>query len=124
VEHLLRTLERPDPSTQRLSERVTRLVRNRLGRQPITMPAIAAAVGSSVRTLQRRLEAEGTSLRAIVRDCRRSRAEAMLADPQWQVTSVAHSLGYADTAVLSRAFKQWTGSAPRSYRRKTKAEES
>jgi AraC-like DNA-binding protein len=117
VEHLLQTLERPHRIPQRLTERATRLIRNRLGYQPVTVQSIAAALGISTRTLQRRLEEEGVSVRSILRDCRRSRAEAMLADPTRQVTTVAHSLGYADTAVLSRAFKSWTGSAPRTYRR-------
>lgn len=116
VEHLLRTLERP-PATERIGERATRVVRDRLGRQSIAVASVADAMGLSARTLQRRLEAEGTSLRAIIRVCRRNRAEAMLADPQRQVTAVAHSLGYADTAVLSRAFRLWTGTAPRTYRR-------
>ncbi len=121
VEHLLQRLERPDQAPERLSERVTRLIRNRLGYQSISAPAIAAVLGLSGRTLQRRLEREGTSLRVLIRACRRSRAEAMLADPRRQVTTVAHSLGYADTAVLSRAFKTWTGGAPRTYRRKPRS---
>jgi AraC-like DNA-binding protein len=117
VEHLLRTLERPE-AAERLSERVIRMVGSRLGHRRITVMAVADVMGLSARTLQRRLEAEGTSLRAIVRECRRSRAEAMLADPRRQVTTIAHSLGYADTAVLSRAFRLWTGAAPRTYRRR------
>lgn len=116
VEHLLRTLERPEAS-ERFGERVTRIVRDRLGRQRLTVTTVADATGVSSRTLQRRLQEEGTSLRGIVRDCRRSRAEAMLAEGQRRVTTVAHSLGYADTAVLSRAFRLWTGTAPRAYRR-------
>lgn len=118
VEYLLQRLERSEHTVAPLSERVTRLIRNRLGHQPVTASAIASVLGLSTRTLQRRLMDEQTSLRAILRECRRSRAEAMLADPKRQVTTVAHSLGYAGTAVLSRAFKGWTGLAPRTYRRK------
>jgi AraC-like DNA-binding protein len=116
VEHLLRTLERPEV-TERFAERVTRIVSDRLGHQRITVTTVADAMGLSARTMQRRLEGEGSSLRAIVRACRRSRAEAMLGDPRRRVTTVAHSVGYADTAVLSRAFRLWTGMAPRAYRR-------
>ncbi len=118
VEHLLQTLERPGQLPERLSERVTRAIRSRLGYQPVTAPGVASALGLSARTLQRRLQTEGTSLRTLVRECRRSRAEAMLADPRRQVTTVAHSLGYAGTAVLSRAFKAWTGGAPGTFRGK------
>lgn len=120
VEHLLQTLERPE-AAEPIGERVARAVRDRLGQGSIALTAVADAMGTSTRTLQRRLEAEGTSLRAVVRDCRRGRAEAMLADPLRQVTAVAHSLGYADTAVLSRAFRVWTGAPPRAYRRGKRA---
>lgn len=120
VEHLLQTLERAERHSQSLGERVKRLTRNRMGYQPITVPTVATALGVSRRTLQRQLAIEGTSLRAIVRECRRGRAEAMLADPKRQVTTVAHSLGYADTAVLSRAFKLWTGKTPRNHRRESR----
>ncbi len=119
VEHLLRKLEQPERAPGLLSERVMQLVRNRMGHQALTAPALAAALGLSTRTLQRRLEIEGTSLRAIVRECRLRRAEAMLEDPFRQVTAIALGLGYADTAVLSRAFKDWTGSSPRAHRRKS-----
>ncbi len=38
------------------------------------------------------------------------------------VTSVAHIVGYAETTVLSRAFKSWTGSSPRSFACATRAQ--
>ena len=118
VVHLLRMLEGPERLPQSVEDRVTWVIRRRLGHRPVTASAVASDLGLSTRTLQRRLEADGTSIRALVRACRRHRAEALLADPARPVTTVAHSLGYADTAALSRAFKTWTGFAPRIYRRR------
>lgn len=117
VEPLLRTLEPSEAAGELLSERVAQLVRSRMGESEVRLPELAAALRLSSRSLQRRLQAEGSSLRTIVQDCRRQRAEAMLTDPSRQVTAVALGLGYSDTSVLSRAFKQWTGISPRSYRK-------
>ena len=118
VEHLLQTLQGVARLPQSVGERATWVIRRRLGERPVTASPVASDLGLSTRTLQRRLEAEGTSIRHLVRACRRHRAEVLLADPARQVTTVAHSLGYADTAALSRAFKTWTGFAPRIYRRR------
>ena len=32
--------------------------------------------------------------------------------------AIAHTVGYAETAVLSRAFKLWTGASPRAFLRR------
>lgn len=118
VEQMLRNLLSTKESPERLSERVARLMRSRLGRLPVSATALAAELGLSPRTLQRRLAEEGSSLRALGRDCRRHLAETMLAEGDRQVTAIAHTLGYADTAVLTRAFKGWTGVTPRAFRRR------
>jgi AraC-like DNA-binding protein len=43
-------------------------------------------------------------------------------DDATTVTAVAHTVGYAETAVLSRAFKAWTGTSPTTFARATRAE--
>ena len=37
------------------------------------------------------------------------------------LTSIAMSAGYADGAVLSRAFKHWTGATPTFYARQSRS---
>ena len=87
---------------------------------PISLPAIAAELGLPPRSFQRRLAEERTSFRRLVRDHRRSIAESLIKNHTTTVTSVAHAVGYAETAVLSRAFKSWTGTSPRTYARATR----
>ncbi len=45
-------------------------------------------------------------------------ASRLLLNPQASITDISMSLGYADAAHLSRAFKQFHGITPRDYRKK------
>lgn len=72
----------------------------------------------SPRTVHRRLEAEGSSFRAIKDALRRDMALAKLTKTTDAIADVAADLGYADTSAFYRAFVEWTGMAPVHYRRK------
>ncbi len=93
----------PDSS----SERVRALIGIYLGHKPITLPAVAAELRISVRTLQRRLAEEGTSLRHLVREAREAIAATQL-EAHVQKARIAEVLGYADSTVLWRAQKGWS----------------
>jgi AraC-like DNA-binding protein len=73
--------------------------------------AIAKRLGMSARSLRRGLEKEGRTLREIVDDARRARADAMLKDGI-PVKEVAFALGFSEASAFSRAYKRWTGKAP------------
>jgi AraC-like DNA-binding protein len=92
-----------------------------LGSGPLTLPSVAQELGLSARSFQRRLAEERTSFRNLVRDQRRTLAESLMKDRSATVTDVAHTVGYSETAVLSRAFKVWTGASPRAFARATRA---
>lgn len=83
----------------------------------VSLPAAAATLGLSVRTLQRRLAGLGLSFEAVTDDRRRLRAGELLADPEFRITEVAMMLGYSETAHLTRAFHRWHGVSPAGYRR-------
>jgi AraC-like DNA-binding protein len=121
MERHLRDLARESREADSLSGQVNHQIARRLGLGPITLPAIAAELGLPQRSLQRRLEEEGTSFRSLVRQQRRSIAEALIGNQETSVTAVAHTVGYAETAVLSRAFKSWTGASPRTYARSNRS---
>ena len=90
-----------------------------LARHPsrIPDPSIAARdLGMSGRSLRRRLAAESTSYRALVRAILETHADHMLRDPKWSIQETAHALGFADAATFHRAFKRWTGRTPKEYR--------
>ena len=101
-----------------LTDRTRALVRARLLVERITVARVAADLGTSARSLQRELRAEGTSLREIVREERRTLASACLAGAE-PCASIAATIGYADATVFWRAFKKWTGTSPTRYRRMT-----
>jgi len=72
------------------------------------------------RTLHRRLEAEGTSYRAIVDQVRHSLALQHLTNNHISLQEIAFRLGYTDQANFRRAFKRWEGVAPQTMRDQTK----
>jgi AraC-like DNA-binding protein len=77
---------------------------------------IAKQVFVSSRTLQRRLADENTNLRALVLEVRRELAEKYIADKTMPLAEISYMLGFSDTSSFSRAFKQWTGDSPASFR--------
>lgn len=99
-----------------LSERVRRLIGERLGATTITPASVAKALAVSRRTLSRRLAVEGTSFRHILNDVRRESACALLQDRSLSVGDVAFFLQYSEPAPFHRAFRRWTGQTPRDFR--------
>ena len=69
----------------------------------------------SVRSLQRRLAAEGTLFEALLDETRAELAKRYLRAGALGVTQVAYQLGFSDPANFTRAFKRWTGRTPRDF---------
>jgi AraC-like DNA-binding protein len=86
-----------------------------------TLAAVARAVGTSPRTLQRRLGEEGAPFASLVDAVRRERAEAYLRAPDVSVAEVSWLLGFAEQSAFTRAFRRWTGVAPTEWRRRGEA---
>jgi AraC-like DNA-binding protein len=82
------------------------------------LPAAARLLGVSPRTLNRRLEQEGTTYLSLVERLQRAQAEALLRDPELTIVEIAHLLGYEDTANFGRAFRRWFGDSPGRFRRR------
>jgi AraC-like DNA-binding protein len=81
-----------------------------------SVDAIARALGTSVRTLTRRLAEHGTSHRELLSAVRVELAERYLAEPGITVREVARRLGFADASAFHRAFRRWTGRSPSELR--------
>ena len=77
---------------------------------------VASALGISDRTLQRRLQAEGTSFLRLLDDTRRELAQQYLRKPRNSLQQVAELLGFEDQSNLFRACKRWFGESPGRYR--------
>lgn len=112
---LLRVSEERFPDST--AKRVDALVARRLGRAEVTIEAIAREMNMSARNLRRHLSEEGTSFRQILQAHRRVAIEAILGSNGARLSDLANRMSYSDSAVLSRAFKSWTGMSPRAYTR-------
>ena len=79
---------------------------------------VAALLSTSERTLQRRLEQEGTTYKELLDDVRRERViEILKSSPNLNLPAVASQVGFTDAATLTRAFRRWTGMTPGNWRR-------
>ena len=78
---------------------------------------VADALGTSVRTLQRRLADAGASFKTLLDRSRLAAAVHVLQHTDAKVVDIALDLGYSEHAHFSRAFRRWMGLTPREYRR-------
>lgn len=78
----------------------------------------ALALGTTLRTLQRRLADRNTSLREITTAMRLELSGARLRDGRASTADIARSLGYSDGTALGRVLKRWTGKSPTDLRGK------
>lgn len=86
-----------------------------------TLPRVAHMLGTSQRTLQRRLALEGRSFRDELETVRSRVAMRYLEETAIPLTSLSMTLGYADLAAFSHAFKRMTGVSPSSWRKTRRA---
>lgn len=77
---------------------------------------VAEKLHVSLRTLRRKLEAEGSGYKQLLESARRRDAIRLLDNPQLDIRQIAELLGYNTPTNFSRAFRQWTSKTPREYR--------
>jgi AraC-like DNA-binding protein len=83
---------------------------------PPSVQSIATQLHISRRTLVRRLEEHGTSIRSLTERHQRRRSIELLADLNLDISEVADKLGYSEPSNFSRAFRRWFGESPQEYR--------
>jgi AraC-like DNA-binding protein len=99
-----------------LTGKVRRRVIEGMNGQLPSMEGVARALGMSVRSLHRALEAEGTKFNQLVDDVRSEFSRRYLARPGLSIGEVSYLVGFSDTSAFFKAFKRWTGSKPGEYR--------
>src|SRR5262245_54716705 len=77
---------------------------------------VARRLAISQRSMQRGLEAERTTFRAVRESVLRELVEALLSNPELKLDAVALSVGFGDLTAFSKAFRRWTGCTPARYR--------
>jgi hypothetical protein len=78
----------------------------------------AAALGTSERSLQRRLAAAGVSYRQLLDVARKEAAERYLSDARLSIAEIAYLLGYSEAAAFNRAFRRWRHERPQVFRQR------
>ncbi|MEN9728769.1 MAG: hypothetical protein RL434_3135 [Pseudomonadota bacterium] len=82
-----------------------------------SLEQLLEALHLSKRTLQRRLDAEGTSFSVLQTEVRLERARELMRFGGLGQDDIARQLGFSDASAFSRAFKSWTGRSPRGFQR-------
>jgi len=100
-----------------LVQRVFRAMRVLLLHGNSSGDELASMLSMHRRTLNRRLEAHGTTFREILDTVRFDVARQLLTDSHISLDDVADSLGYASVSPFMRSFQRWAGTTPARWRR-------
>lgn len=92
---------------------VLTLIRRMLPLGALSLEQVAVRLGVHPRTLQRRLQDNGTTYHDLVDEVRRAEAARYLTTTRLPLGQVSHLLGYSEQSVLSRSSYRWFGMSPR-----------
>lgn len=98
-------------------DQVAEITRLQLSSHEVSIETVARSVDLGVRTLQRKLETEGTRFRDIVNEVCIERAAELLALRSETISGIATALGYETANNFSRAFKNARGMSPTEFRK-------
>jgi AraC-like DNA-binding protein len=102
------------------SEQVKWILKRLLAGARPDVSAVARELGLSDRTLQRRIDDDGTTFRKLLLEARQELAREYLNRPDIDVAEVAYLLGYEDSNSFYRAFRTWEGTTPSQLRAELK----
>ncbi len=104
------------PDTDPIGQ-LEQVVESALRNPEMSVQFIAAAIGTTARTLQRRLAEHDASFSRLLQGVRFRKSQQLLRDPGMPLTEIAKRLGYTDPSNFIRAFNRWTGVGPTEFRR-------
>jgi len=104
------------PGDSALEQALRARLRGALAQGQAEPGRMAALLGVSERTLQRRLAEQGRSFSEVLEDFRREESARLLCERGLHLTQVASRLGYAEQTSFTRAFRRWTGTTPGAWR--------
>lgn len=97
-------------------ERVRKEVAGSLKGASPTLKTVAANLAVSARTLQLRLNDEGTSFSDVLNQTKSEVAQEFLKSGDVRNEEIAYLLGYSEESAFVRSFKRWTGQTPSQFR--------
>jgi len=102
-------------------DRVRLAIQQKLTGQRPTIEDIADALHISSRTIQRRLQKEGSSFQRLLEEARHQLARQYLNNSVLELNEAAYLLGYNDANSFVRAFRTWEGVPPARWREEQRA---
>ncbi|WP_193142903.1 MULTISPECIES: helix-turn-helix transcriptional regulator [unclassified Meridianimarinicoccus] len=105
----------PAPGYLATAEMIREILKTYLHDRPLRIGDLAEILGTSERSLQRHLGAQGLKFSQLVAEARYQVACEMLAQHDVSITDVAYSTGYENPSHFSRAFRRFSGVSPRQY---------
>jgi AraC-like DNA-binding protein len=97
-------------------ERVKAAIVDELPSGHLSDALIARTMFMTERTLQRRLQAEGTTFKRLLTEIRQELADQYIQDSRLTLQEISFLLGFAELSSFSRAFKRWKGLSPKHFR--------
>ena len=103
-----------------MTDKVRRVLRTTVLAGTASADSVAFMFAMSRRSLHRQLQSEGTSLQALANATRFEVARQLLNESDMPAGEIAAVLHYSDASAFSRAFKDWSGTAPREWRQEVR----
>jgi AraC-like DNA-binding protein len=96
------------------------VIRN-LAHDRVRLASIAAGLGLSPRTLQRKLHEAGASFQQVLDAARHALAQDYLRQRGLSLADIAFLLGYQEQSAFTHAFREWSGMNPGAWRERALA---
>ena len=115
LEQFAQTLLQQLTHKESTTSQVKRVAVRRIGKDTFTVDSVADELIMSKRTLQRKLQQEGSSFRKIADEVRIALALRYLQQGGLSISETAYLTGFSESAAFHRFFKQQTGQTPQAY---------
>lgn len=98
------------------SLQVRRFIIQELPNSNANIKSVAKLMHMNERTLQRHLQAEGSSFQKLLNEVRLDISQKLLKNQEFPITNIALLLGYRENSGFTNAFRKWTDISPSEYR--------
>ena len=116
VQHAERLLDQRAAAAPAIVAQVRAAIIGNLAHDRVRLGSIAAELGLSPRTLQRKLAHAGASFQQVLDSARYALARDYLRQGSLSLLEIAFLLGYQEQSAFTHAFKEWSGMNPGSWR--------
>jgi AraC-like DNA-binding protein/preprotein translocase subunit Sss1 len=103
LQQRLAALESTETYTQRLKHILLSKHKGRI----LAIDVAASCMGMTPRSLQRKLQLEGTTFRAVADSLRKEMAQRLAKDRNFKIKEIASFFGYADANAFRKATRRW-----------------